>query len=724
MPNRTFANRLAREPSVPAPGNRAMTSGQDGRAGRAAAVEASAPGVRFDFGEIAILPNGQGGAPSQQASSSSEGSPLDPMQRSVFEAQLGVDLGRVRVHADAPAARAANELDARAFTLGQHLFFGAGEYHPHHDEGRRLLAHEVAHAVQQRLEPSLPPRTQTIARLPRDHAAERAADAAATAMVSGFVAPRLPATPLSIACQKKGKDKVAAKPLIAQVIIDLAAKRVKFVTSTEEEYFGKVDTDLEAGAYKLKADLPKQLWGIVGSKPGLRFSVNLDDADPWSSFRYPAELPLTVTSGGVTTPDAALPPVGETTPKLTPQQEYEATLAYYSSMRDARLEKKVEAVKADLPKLSPTDIEARWKSDKSSLVAAAQQPNHGIKAEQLFQIWSRYWGERTDLAEKTREAILKSESDKDFDAYIRKMGDYENGNRNALGEGFAKADETMQLGQLMMRYATYAHEIARFADAEGKSLTLDQLTERTRSFAAVREPFVKSVEMAVIFRPTSTVRPPVKNQPVKNEPVKTEPVKNEPVKNQPVKTEPVKTEPVKTEPVKPAPVKPTQANPASLPEPVVQHAEVGDFPKPGNPKKNPNPSTMSGGGHGQANIEYLDKIGMEYKVEHTYSNGVRLGNIPKHRNAMKRTGTGQSWFPKSWTKADIKAAGEHVVNNTPNFDSVADGQPVYGNYKGVRVGVIKTGGKPATVFPDGAQQPSAANPGTTEVPPPPPNPPP
>lgn len=138
----------------------------------------------------------------------------------------------------------------------------------------------------------------------------------------------------------------------------------------------------------------------------------------------------------------------------------------------------------------------------------------------------------------------------------------------------------------------------------------------------------------------------------------------------------------------------------------VKHSNIGDFPSPGNPKKNPFPSSMSGGGHGQANIEYLEEIGMKYNIERTFENGVRVGNVPQHKHKIKKKGLGQSWFPEKWTETDIKAAGEYVVNNTKDFDKVADGVPVYGTYKNVRVGVIKTNGQPATVFPDGSKQPS------------------
>jgi len=103
----------------------------------------------------------------------------------------------------------------------------------------------------------------------------------------------------------------------------------------------------------------------------------------------------------------------------------------------------------------------------------------------------------------------------------------------------------------------------------------------------------------------------------------------------------------------------------------------------------------------------LETIGLEYNVEHTFSNGVRIGNVPAHKNKMKRSGFRQSWFPESWAERNIKSAGEYVVRNTKNFGDIADGVPVYGTFNNVRVGVIKTKGKSATIFPDSSKQPSS-----------------
>ena len=100
----------------------------------------------------------------------------------------------------------------------------------------------------------------------------------------------------------------------------------------------------------------------------------------------------------------------------------------------------------------------------------------------------------------------------------------------------------------------------------------------------------------------------------------------------------------------------------------------------------------------------LDKYGIEYHVVKTYPNGVRVGYVPNHKEKRKKTGTGQSWFPKEWTSKDIKRAGEHVANLKHNKSaSVKDGKPVFGMWKGVRVGVIRTNGIIATIFPDSNQ---------------------
>ncbi len=85
----------------------------------------------------------------QLAGSRGSGSPMPAETRSFFEERIGADFSGVRVHADASAARMAGQINARAFTHGSDVYFGAGQYSPGTDDGRRLLAHELTHTVQQ-----------------------------------------------------------------------------------------------------------------------------------------------------------------------------------------------------------------------------------------------------------------------------------------------------------------------------------------------------------------------------------------------------------------------------------------------------------------------------------------------------------------------------------------------------------------------------------------------
>jgi hypothetical protein len=79
----------------------------------------------------------------------SEGAPLDPTARRYFESRFGHDFSRVRVHVGGRAAQSARAVNALAYTVGNHVVFGSGMYAPQTASGRRLLAHELTHTLQQ-----------------------------------------------------------------------------------------------------------------------------------------------------------------------------------------------------------------------------------------------------------------------------------------------------------------------------------------------------------------------------------------------------------------------------------------------------------------------------------------------------------------------------------------------------------------------------------------------
>lgn len=112
------------------------------------------------------------------------GEPLDSGVRRSMEARLDADFSTVRVHRDAEAASSAQQVGSRAYTVGQHLVFGAGHYRPGTVSGDRLLAHELTHAAQQRGRTDFSDLRPAGGRGPAEREAAHAADGARPAMTT------------------------------------------------------------------------------------------------------------------------------------------------------------------------------------------------------------------------------------------------------------------------------------------------------------------------------------------------------------------------------------------------------------------------------------------------------------------------------------------------------------------------------------------------------------
>jgi len=77
------------------------------------------------------------------------GQPFDSDARGFFERRFGRDFSHVRVHSDEHASKSAEAVNAHAYTVGNDIVFGPGQWSPQSDAGKRLLAHELTHVVQQ-----------------------------------------------------------------------------------------------------------------------------------------------------------------------------------------------------------------------------------------------------------------------------------------------------------------------------------------------------------------------------------------------------------------------------------------------------------------------------------------------------------------------------------------------------------------------------------------------
>jgi hypothetical protein len=107
------------------------------------------PALRFNRPDPGV-PVGLPGPPVVHNALRFPGQPLDRAIRADMESRFNHDFSDVRVHTNADAMESARALQARAYTVGNHLVFARGQYSPTTTEGRMTLAHELAHVIQQR----------------------------------------------------------------------------------------------------------------------------------------------------------------------------------------------------------------------------------------------------------------------------------------------------------------------------------------------------------------------------------------------------------------------------------------------------------------------------------------------------------------------------------------------------------------------------------------------
>jgi hypothetical protein len=161
--------------------------------------------------------------------SNAEGQPLGTAVRAFMEPRFGHDFSKIRVHADKSSNDVASVLEARAFTLGQHIYFGAGAYQPDSPASQAVLAHELAHSVQQGDQAG--PAPDRLTSLPISQAGEpleREAEAAAQAITSGEAMAEIShRSPYSIQRLSLNPYKLFAPSLTPREQIDAALKSKK-----------------------------------------------------------------------------------------------------------------------------------------------------------------------------------------------------------------------------------------------------------------------------------------------------------------------------------------------------------------------------------------------------------------------------------------------------------------------------------------------------------------
>jgi LysM repeat protein len=209
----------------------------------------------------------------------SGGVPLDSAVRAEMEPRFRHSFADVRVHADARAAESARAVGAHAYAVGRNVVFGAGRYAPGSGDGKRLIAHELAHVVQQRgASASLRPKLEVGA---ADDPAEREADAAAERAVAGVAAGAL----------RAGERTLRRQTPAPSPPTGVRAPRVREYEVARGDTLGEI-----AERFGVTVDALRAANGIEGDR--IRVGQRL---------RIPLEVPVTGTRStcGITVPSGA-----------------------------------------------------------------------------------------------------------------------------------------------------------------------------------------------------------------------------------------------------------------------------------------------------------------------------------------------------------------------------------------------------------------------------------
>jgi len=155
--------------------------------------------------------------------------PLDARTRAFMEPRFGHDFSQVRVHANPQTARSARAVNALAYTVGNDIAFAEGQFSPNTTEGRRLIAHELTHVVQQSTASSSGQLQGKLTVNQPSDAFEQEADAAAgRVMAGGHASASLTPSPPMIQRQTPGGD-VENKPPEKKEAGEVVAEGVKTV---------------------------------------------------------------------------------------------------------------------------------------------------------------------------------------------------------------------------------------------------------------------------------------------------------------------------------------------------------------------------------------------------------------------------------------------------------------------------------------------------------------
>lgn len=387
----------------------------------------------------------------------SAGQPIDAATRGFMEPRFGHDFSHIRVHTDERAADSARAVQAQAYTVGHHVVFNENQFAPTTPQGRELLAHELAHAVQQR-NSSGPLREVD----PSATAEASATEAAANVVNGGAVSAASPGCDRQVqrapVADEQWKNDTKAARYRGQVM----SQRIKAHGKLSREARAKINEELAYFEGSAKETYLREV------QPILRKVVEIEmpavDMRPEPPEAEPAKPAATGT-------DVAPKPVSD----------YDAMAAYYAGTRQSQLDAAAAAHKSfreQVPDMKAGQIDSQWDADKGNFVAVASSPGHRLEADQMLMIWRLSWNDRWKAA---RSNLIGS---RHVDA----------GHRSAAEEAAQKDEES---ASFMLQAVNLAQEILLAANSRGKHLTLEELNQATLEAAKFHQAMVSASGMIV-----------------------------------------------------------------------------------------------------------------------------------------------------------------------------------------------------------------------------------
>ena len=473
------------------------------------------------------------------------GRPLEPTLQQDMAQRFGHNFSSVRVHVDAAADLSAREVNAHAYTVGNSIVFGAGHYGPQAHEGRRLIAHELTHVVQQSGSSSQ-----------IEHSLARESDK--TPFPTSINAPRL---------QREG----AKLALLFNDAIN------------SSDWSGAV----RAVAEMSDSDAHEELsaLNLYARQKLLTIALQID---PLPSNRV-ARLIDSVETQAVTKSTPG-PLSGSAVTKSSPVAD-----AVAGASGVAKVGNLDATTLRPIDQIPTADIAIQWKSRRDAFLLAASDPSNLLNGHQHFQIWFQYWIEACNIAVDAEKQLREAIAKKDKVAYANNKDLFDNYNkRDALGPTYEKAANQLDTcNTFLNEQTTILNWLEDWVDSGHHHVTFHQVNDHALEEAKVRGLFMTWMEPIIMLslgagggaRPSAVSEATELSAPNR---AKTDPVvKSDPVVNpKPVKPDPVvKSDSfVNPKPVTPEPVvksdsvvnpKPIQPEPVVKSDPVVKSEPVG-----------------------------------------------------------------------------------------------------------------------------------------------------